>query len=349
MHDTILQHTLKHWTSTRKTRVSPKGWVSGNAPCCVHHGESKDTRGRGGIRPTEGGGFSFNCFNCKFKTGFTPGKPLPHKLRDLLRWIGADENEINYLVIEAMRMRDLESYIPQELKEHEVIEFKERPLPPGSAAIMGRLAFLALTDVNVDNIEVPDDLMSAIDYAADRLGDLREYPDIYWTEDKADAMNKRIIFPFTWNGKNVGYVARSFKKTIMPKYTANHDSDFVYGLDNLVKESEFVLVFEGVIDALLMNGVAVLSNSVSTQQADLIEQLGKQVILVPDLEKSGIPLINTAIEYGWHVAFPEWEGDVKDAGKACQRYGKLFTLKSIISSVATNKTKIEVLKRRIHG
>lgn len=345
MQDTILQHTLKFWTSTRKTRVSPKGWVSGNAACCVHNGETADKRGRAGIRPGEDGSFSYSCFNCNYKTGYTPGRPLSHKLRNLLRWLGATENDINYLVIEALRSRDLTGYIPTEHKEHEVIEFKERQLPEGALSFEQWIEFYELKS----STDYPSGLIRAVEYAAERFGDLSQYPEIYWTEDSTNAMNKRIIFPFTWEGKNVGYVARSFKKLIKPKYYTDVDSDYVYGIDNLVPESEFVLVFEGVVDAMLLNGVAVLSNKISPQQADMIEELGKQVILVPDLQESGKPLINDAIEYGWHVAFPEWDNDIKDSGEAVQRYGKLFTLKSIISSVATNKTKIELLKRRISG
>lgn len=339
LQDTILQHTLKHWTSTRKTRVSPKGWYSGNAPCCQHNGETKDTRGRGGIRPNEDGSFTYHCFNCHYKAGYAPGRPLSHKLRNLLRWLGAGENDINYLVIEALRLRDLTDFIVAAPKELEELEFKERDLPKGAKSFTEW----------ADGDEYPDGLLSAINYAAERLGDLTEYPDIYWTTDKAEAMNKRIIFPFTWQNKVVGYSGRTFKKIIKPKYMVAVDSDYVYGLDHLVKESEFVLVFEGVIDALLLNGVAVLSNKISVEQADQIEQLGKQVIVVPDLNETGKPLIDSAIEYDWHVAFPDWDDDVKDAGEAVQRYGKLFTLKSIISNVATNATKIELLKRRIHG
>jgi len=127
------------------------------------------------------------------------------------------------------------------------------------------------------------------------------------------------------------------------------DSDYVFGIDRLIKDSEFVLVFEGPIDAMLMNGVAVLSNIVSAEQADIIDNLNKKVIVVPDMNHTGIPLINAAIEYGWGVSFPDWDEEIKDAGEAVQRYGKLFTLKSIISNVLTSKLKIELYKKKING
>jgi len=339
----VTDFILKTWMSTRKTRLSPKGWQSGNAPCCPHNGETKDTRGRGGTK-IDGitGGIVYSCFNCGFKTGYRPGKQLFHKTRKLLSWMGASPNDISRMVIEALRVRDMPSTVVVESKVHEEIDFKERGLPAGALSFEQWAEFYILKDSNV----YPKGLVTAVQYASNRLGDISNM-DLYWTEDNDSAMNKRLIIPFTWKGKTVGYTARSFKKLIRPKYLNNVDSNYVFGTDNLVKESDFVLVFEGPIDAMLMNGVAVLSNIVSVEQADLIEDLGKKIIVVPDMESTGTRLIDSAIEFGWSVSFPDWEEDIKDAGEAVQRYGKLFTLKTIISNILSTKLKIELYKRKI--
>ena len=346
MQNTVTDFILKTWSSTRKTRVSPKGWRHGNAICCVHNGESKDTRGRAGVHLDEmTGGIVYSCFNCGFKTGFTPGKKLYHKTRKLLTWMGATTNDINRMVIEAMRVQDINVLVNTEPKEYEEIVFKERKLPPESVSFVQWLEFFELKGTT----DYPPGLIKAVEYASDRLGDLSQMPDLYWTESKESAMNRRLIIPFTWKDKIVGYTARSLSAGIKPKYLNEVDSNYVYGVDRLITESEFVLVFEGPIDALLLNGVAVLSNTVSAEQADLIEHLGKKVIVVPDMNATGIPLINAALEYGWSVTFPEWCPDVKDAGEAVQRYGKLFTLKSIISNMLDTKLKIELHKRKLNG
>ena len=284
--------------------------------------------------------------NCNYKTGYEPGKKLYHKTRNLLRWMGTSENEINRLVLEAMRERDMATFVEREPKTHEEINFKERPLPPEALSFEQWMEWHELKE----DTNYPEGLVNAVEYAADRLGDLSKMPDLYYTLDrKLPAMNKRVIIPFTWKDKIVGYTARAVNEHIKPKYYMEVDSDYVFGTDRLVKDSEFVLVFEGPMDALLMNGLAVLSNSISAEQADIIEDLGKQVIVVPDLSSTGIPLINAAKDYGWSVSFPEWEEDVKDAGEAVQRYGKLFTLKTIISNVLSSKLKIDLHMRKLNG
>jgi hypothetical protein len=348
----VTDFIYKTWTSTRKTRVSPKGWIHGNAPCCLHNGETKDTRGRGGWKIDEvTGGIVYHCFNCGFKTGYNPGDRLYHKTRKLLGWMGANEGDVNRMAIEALRIRDLSGYVVHaEPKEHKDIDFKKRKLPEGALSFNEWMTWYELKGDN----DYPQGLMDAVEYAADRLGNLANMPDLYYTTERAHgdnkiaAMNKRLIIPFMWKDKTVGFTARALN-AVKPKYLMEVDSNYVFGTDRLVKDSEFVLVFEGPIDAMLMNGLAVLSNTVSAEQADLIEGLGKKVIVVPDLNHTGIPLMDAAAEYGWSVSFPEWEEDIKDAGEAVQRYGKLFTLKTIISNILSSKLKIDLYKRKLNG
>jgi hypothetical protein len=92
----------------------------------------------------------------------------------------------------------------------------------------------------------------------------------------------------------------------------------------------------------------VLTNEVSNEQALQINQLGKTVIVVPDRDQPGERMITRAIELGWSVAFPEWADDVKDAGDAVSRYGRLVTLISIIKNSESNDLKIR-LRNKITG
>lgn len=44
-----------------KRKQTSSGWISFNAPCCVHQGENQDKRQRGGMKPGTDGSWSFHC------------------------------------------------------------------------------------------------------------------------------------------------------------------------------------------------------------------------------------------------------------------------------------------------
>ena len=63
-----------------------------------------------------------------------------------------------------------------------------------------------------------------------------------------------------------------------------------------------------------------------------------------DLEK----LVDQAMEFGWSVAFPEWDNKVEDVADAVLKYGRLFTIQSILKTTESSKLKID-LKRKMYG
>ena len=98
-----------------KRKTSSSGWISFNAPCCTHNSENQDRRQRGGLKLSNEG-WSYHCFNCSFKASYVQGRPLTYKFRKLLSWIGADENIVRQLVIEAIRIKEqLEILKPHEI------------------------------------------------------------------------------------------------------------------------------------------------------------------------------------------------------------------------------------------
>lgn len=332
-----------------KRKTSPKGWISFNCPCCVHNGETADTRGRGGLTANSDGSVSFHCFNCKYKASYQPGRHLTFKFRKLLRWMGADENDIKRLVIEAIRIRELVN--PEEVKREaeEKIEFKARELPKNAISFWQYTAWYALDDFK----NVPLLLNSAVDYIVDRRVDVKKY-DFYWTDETAHSLHQRVLIPCIWEGKIIGYTGRAFVDGVKPKYYSHYEPNFVFNINNQLPDSKFVIVTEGPFDAMAVDGVAVLGNECSEQQADIIESLGKEVIVVPDFDITngkwpGEALINAAQEYGWSVSFPVWQETCKDVSKAVETYGKLFVLKTILDAKETSRLKIELMRKKIHA
>jgi DNA primase len=120
-------------------------------------------------------------------------------------------------------------------------------------------------------------------------------------------------------------------------------------MDQQQSDSKFVIVVEGPFDAMSIDGVAVLSNDCSEQQADIIDTLNREIILVPDRDRAGTRLIDRALEYGWTVSFPVWHETCKDVNEAVVRYGRLFVLKSILAARETGHLKIELKRRKLYS
>ena len=325
-----------------KRKTTPTGWTSFSGPCCIHNGESADTRGRAGLTANQDGSVSYHCFNCNFKASFQQGRHLTFKFRKLLRWLGADENDIKRLVIEAIRIRELVN--PEEVKAEaeEKIEFKVRTLPEGSVSFQQMMTFHVLDDFQ----NVPPLLNSAVDYTNSRKINYDKY-DFYWTDSTEHSLHQRVIIPMIWEGKIIGYTSRAFTDGVKPKYFSNYEPNFVFNLNNQLRDSKFVIVCEGPFDAMSIDGVAIMSNECSETQAEIIEGLGKEVVVVADRDKAGAKLLQNAIDYGWSASFPVWQETCKDINEAVVKYGKLFVLKSIIDSKETSRLKIELMRKKL--
>lgn len=290
------------------TKRTPKGWWAFNAPCCHHRGHRQDDRKRGGIR-FEKGGVSYNCFNCGFTTGWMPGWPAGEKLKSLMRWMGASEDTINAMVIEALKSEapDYESSTPT----HLLPRFELKSLPPDCKTLAEWVQ------------EGTDDkyFLEALVYVTERGFDPLD-PSFCWTPDPA--LRNRLILPFKFQNEIVGYTGRRFGGPKKGRYLADQPSDYVFNTDAISEKQKYLFVVEGPFDAIATKGVALLGSSLSDKQAYLIEQLGPEIIVIPDQDREGLALADEAIERGWRVAFPTWDDSIKDAAEASQQYSALF-------------------------
>jgi 5S rRNA maturation endonuclease (ribonuclease M5) len=267
---------------------------------------------------------------------------LNYKFRKLLTWLGADDNTVKRLVIDAIRIRELVEPERVETVKEDVV-FRPRPLPEQAQTLQALHTFYEPSN---NNTSVPREFHDAVIYSANRHIDLVRY-NCYWTPEQAYNLHKRLIIPFTWRNEVIGYTARAIYDDVKPKYYSQYDTDYVYNVDRQRPTSKFVIVVEGPLDAMAIDGVAILGNECSEVQADIIDSLAREVIVVPDCDRAGIKLIDAAIEYGWHVSFPIWQESHKDVASAVEQYGKLFTIKSILAGRETSKLKIKLLSKRM--
>ena len=321
----------KFRTLLPKTKTSPSGWTSFNAPCCHNRGHARDTRKRAGVMFSDG--VIYNCFNCKFTANWQPGRQLSEKFKSLCRWLGASDDEVNTMIFEAMKTESPE-YKPAEYKPK--IEFPNRELPDGA------LPLAEWIDATLTSDE-EQHLIKVVEYVVNRGFDPIS-KDFYWTP--VPGFIDRVILPYYYEGRIVGNTARKITEG-KPKYVSDQPPFFVYNSDNQDDSNKYVFVVEGQFDALSVGGVALLTNEVSEQQARIINNMGKTVIVIPDQDKAGTVLMEQAVALDWHVAFPSWGNDVKDCADAVQKYGKLFVVVDAIKTATTNPAKIEIERLKL--
>lgn len=314
-----------------RAKHSPSGWTSFNAPCCQHRGHSPDTRKRGGIR-FDGNSVVYNCFNCKFSTGWQPGAPFGEKMKTLARWLGASEDNIKELVFEAMKTESSD-YRPEQ--QETKLEFTDKELPEGAMPL--------LDWVNGDYFkEVSILLEPVISYVVNRGYDPFN-GDFYWSP--SPGYENRVILPFKWEGRIVGNTARKVVQGNL-KYLSDQHPHFVFNFDRQTEEQKYIVVCEGPFDALAIGGVALLTNEIADQQSRIINSLGAEVIVIPDQDRAGLVLFDRAAELNWSVAMPNWDDDVKDVADAVSRYGKLFVLVDAIKTAQKGEIKITMAKKQ---
>jgi len=304
-----------------KRKQTTSGWISFNAPCCIHRGDTQDKRQRGGIKPGTDGSWSYHCFNCGYTASFVLGRNLTFKARKLLEWLNVPTEEIERINLESLKHKSIEGLLGERqevVNKLQNIEFEDRDLPA----------------------ETQELNEFAKEYLQKRCVPL-DYPFLYKTMPR-----RGVVIPFTHNNQVVGHTTR-FLDDRTPRYIQDIQSGYVFGTDLQHNNWQSVIVVEGVFDALSISGLAVLHAEINDAQARLIRSLGRDIIVVPDQDEAGMKLVDRAAELGWAVSMPAWPVDVKDVNDAVIRWGRLATLITIMQAKETSKIKIELRKKQL--
>ena len=303
-----------------KRKQTSSGWISFNAPCCEHNGESRDRRQRGGMKSAEQG-WSYHCFNCGYTASFVLGRNLTFKARKLLQWMNVPQEEIERINLESLKHKSIEGLLGERqdvVNRLQNIEFEDRDLPADTQPLNE----------------------TAKEYLQGRRIPL-DYPFLYKTMPRPG-----IVIPFTHDNQVVGHTTR-FLDDRTPRYIQDIQPGYVFGTDLQKTNWQSVIVVEGVFDALCINGLAVLHAEINDAQVKLIRSLGRDVVVVPDQDEAGMKLVDRAVELGWAVSMPEWPAEVKDVNDAVIRWGRLATLLTIMQAKETSKIKIELRKKQL--
>ena len=310
----------------QKRKQTSSGWVSFNAPCCVHTGESADRRSRGGVKQQEDD-WSYHCFNCGFTASFVPGRPVSFKARKLLGWLGVDSTDIERLNLESLKRKSLLDLTAERntIKQTQ-IDFDEKEVPEG-----------------VERIDPNNKLhFHYVDYLKQR-GIVFGYP---FLVDKKRGPRDRIVVPYTYKNRIVGHTSR-YLDSRTPKFINSQQPGYVFGYDLQKSNWTSAIVVEGIFDALSISGLACMHETISKDQAQLLKQLQRRIIVVPDQDRAGLGIIDAAVEHKFEVSIPEWPEDIKDVNDAVVRFGVAQTLQQIHQHAERSKIKIEMAKKRL--
>ena len=304
-----------------KRKSTSSGWISFNAPCCIHQGENIDKRQRGGLKPAGDGSWSYHCFNCGYTCSFVLGRNLTFKARKFLQWLNVPGEEIERINLESLKHKSIVGLL------HERQEVVEK-----------------LSNIEFEDCDLPADTHPLTDAAQQYLKDRHislDYPFLYKTMPRPG-----VVIPFTHNNQVVGHTTR-FLDDRTPRYIQDIQPGYVFGTDLQREGWQWAIVVEGVFDALAINGLAVLHAEINDAQVRLIRSLGREIIVVPDQDEAGMKLVDRAVELGWSVSMPNWPAGVKDVNDAVIRLGRVGCLLTILENRETSKIKIEMRKKQL--
>jgi hypothetical protein len=354
--DDFVWNAVMDGISHLRKRRSNTHFVNICCPMCVLRGEKRpDTKFRCGIKNNQPG-VGINCYNCGFRTKQNIGQPLANNVKEFLSAVGMADIEIKRLAHRALQIASLVQSSPeaQALANIEmVMQFPARALPPQTKSI----------DVWAAQNCTDPDFIDAVNYLFSRGSEMIETATFYWTPWRNPVssldknLNRRIIIPYLYQGQIVGYSARAIDRDSRTRYYNDYPQDYLFNADMMAdRKRRFIILVEGAFDALAVDGVGTLGARLNDKQAMWINSYGKEVILVPDRDKDGDRMIDTALKYGWKVAFPAlggssatrnwWSSDVKDCAKAAELYGRFYTLTSVLKSATGNAMEIN-MKRKL--
>jgi hypothetical protein len=325
-------------------RKISNGYININCPMCVSRGEGADRRMRCGVKNTNLG-IGINCFNCGFKTVWRPGELISRNMREFLANIGIPDSDIKRINHRAMTYRSIIETSPEAaeiIPDYWVPKFDSVKLPSGSKTFREWLEE-GCTDEN---------FLNSVAYIESRGNEVAGHT-FYWTPNTRDDMNRRVIIPCYHEGRIIGYTMRSCVPDLPQRYLKNLPPNYLFNVDTMKNPRRSItIIVEGVFDALAISGVGLLGSTINRDQAQWLKQYGKTLIYLPDRDSKGLKAIDYALEHGWGVAFPFikndwWDSDVKDAADAVKKYGRLYTLISVVRSAVFTPTEINVKRKLV--
>lgn len=301
------------------------GWIYFNCPMC-HYTEASDTKERGNILFFDDG-FVYQCFNCKFKCGFHLGGYLSRNCSQFIKELAGTQELIKLVkMVKEYNEKNGDTVI-----EQRVVKREFRDIPEGYKSIRESMAN------HEDNLY----FQYAEAYIKERSPRLLNWADLMWKDGSSS-----FLIPCYENGRIVGYSLRRLEDDVNNKYMHFVPQGYVFNYDNLYLPRQYEIITEGQLDALSINCLSILSNEFTQDRLRRIMPFidNKEIIIMPDRDKAGKKLVDQVIDddLPFSVSFPNWDYGIKDTFDAVNKYGRLYTIYTILTSKESNKDLIKM-------
>ena len=317
---------------THRTKpMTASGWINFSCPLCT------DRRDRCGVRNI-GSESEAKCFNCHFYTKYTIGNHLGPKMKEFMVAFGVSRKQVNHAAHWAARVR---RQMADDPAAQQALEGLIMPKYPAIALPKRAQSLQDWADQGC----VDRHFCAAVEYLYSRGHVAANATTYFWTPETRFNLHRRLIIPCYQDDRLVGWTARSVDD-LQPRYIKELPGNYLFNTKFLTGPRKYVFVVEGAFDALVIDAVAALGGTLNERQIAHINQCGKQVVVVPDRDRSGTDLVEIAIQQQWAVAAPHvgrhqwWDATIKDADDAVRRYGKLYVMQSILATQETSPGKI---------
>jgi DNA primase len=292
------------------------GWEVCKCPLC------NDYKVRGGFKVTDES-VIYSCFNCGVSTVYEEfSGRISKSFRRVLNAFGIDDGDIGLVVNSAFFVKKEEKKVTLASLTKINTSTPTIKLPPNSFKL----------GETTDHLDIQEKIVAYLD---SRRVDLDSYSFFFSTNER---FKDRVIVPFYRNGNLIYWQARSINKHEKKRWdNAVVPKDAVmFNIDQLHSFSPIPLfVSEGVFDAMMFDGLAVLgSKNLTEAKIELLANTRRRLVFVIDKDDNGRKFAESVLKAGWEITFAPEGAD--DLNKSVQRFGKAWTAQQIIKNIPKN-------------
>lgn len=151
----------------------------------------------------------------------------------------------------------------------------------------------------------------------------------------------RVIVPiYNWRNELVFYQGRAHTPGMTKRWESPKipKTNIIFNHKQIYTNSDsFLVVCEGVFDALSVDGVAIIGSELSAYQINELNKSKRTKVMVPNKDYNGLMLARHWLQLGYHLSFPDI-GTATDLNEAYVRFGRLHLEHQIYANACSGLT-----------